>query len=408
MRKLYLFIVLSATVFLSSAQSPVFHWSLNGNGTDEQGALNATLNGPVATANKVGETDKALLFGNGDYLELPNSQPDLKFITSTGVFTIAMFVKLDATNKDQYFISNTGTYSFAGFFFARMVSNGRLRFDMVAGAYDTSYGLNYTINDTNWHHVAVVGNGTTIQFYVDGVTDNNARNISNGYIGNYNHTKPTIIGGAQGGGGISPKFEGSMDEVRVYDVALTAQQVLDLSNGIVPPPTPSTGEFWMSQNQADIYYDSGRVGIGTTTPGALLEVDGDVIVQGDIDSKKVKVSASPGSFPDYVFKDGYELLTINQLANYIKANGHLPNIPTASEVEANGQDLGHIQQKLLEKIEELTLYVIDSDKKNTHLKNTNAELLKALQRLNTKHNELDTQYESLLSRIKKLENKNYD
>ena len=60
----------------------------------------------------------------------------------------------------------------------------------------------------------------------------------------------------------------------------------------------------------------------------------------------------------------------------IQANGHLPKVPTAQEVEANGQDLGLIQQKLLEKIEELTLYTIEQDQ-NLVQKQADIELLKA-------------------------------
>ena len=82
-------------------------------------------------------------------------------------------------------------------------------------------------------------------------------------------------------------------------------------------------------------------------------------VEGNIESQKVKVTATSGSFPDYVFDSDYQLMPLAEVQAYIQANGHLPNVPTAQEVESNGQDLGLIQQKLLEKIEELTLYVIE-------------------------------------------------
>ncbi|MFY0592019.1 pyocin knob domain-containing protein [Roseivirga sp.] len=85
-------------------------------------------------------------------------------------------------------------------------------------------------------------------------------------------------------------------------------------------------------------------------------------VNNDIESKKVKVTATPGSFPDYVFKSDYQLRSLSELEKYIQTNGHLPNIPKAADVEANGQDLGEIQQKLLEKIEELVLYTIGQQK----------------------------------------------
>ena len=88
----------------------------------------------------------------------------------------------------------------------------------------------------------------------------------------------------------------------------------------------------------------GNVGVGTSSPSEKLEVIGNALVSGDIESQKVKVTATPGSFPDYVFKKDYKLMTLDQLSAYINQNGHLPNIPTAKEVESNGQDLGLIQK----------------------------------------------------------------
>jgi hypothetical protein len=127
--------------------------------------------------------------------------------------------------------------------------------------------------------------------------------------------------------------------------------------------------------------NNGFVGIGTTSPSEKLEVNGNALIQGDLESKKVKVSAAPGSFPDYVFANEYQLKSLSELEAFIKENGHLPNVPTAKEVEANGQDLGLIQQKLLEKIEELTLYIIELEK-NINIKNDRiSELEKDVDRI---------------------------
>ncbi|PWL28947.1 hypothetical protein [uncultured Roseivirga sp.] len=95
---------------------------------------------------------------------------------------------------------------------------------------------------------------------------------------------------------------------------------------------------------------------------------GNLDVDGDIESKKVKVTASPGSVPDYVFSANYELKTLKEVEDFIRAKSHLPNIPSAKEIETNGQDVGELQLKLLEKIEELTLYVIELRKEIDHLK----------------------------------------
>lgn len=100
----------------------------------------------------------------------------------------------------------------------------------------------------------------------------------------------------------------------------------------------------------------GNVGIGTTAPDAKLTV------KGDIHAEEVKVDLSvPG--PDYVFKEDYNLRPLEEVQNYIKANWHLPNIPSAKEMEENGILLGEMNMKLLEKIEELTLYALQQEKK---------------------------------------------
>jgi hypothetical protein len=81
---------------------------------------------------------------------------------------------------------------------------------------------------------------------------------------------------------------------------------------------------------------------------------------------------------DFVFEDDYQLMSLNDLEQQIKANKHLPGIPSAKEVEENGVSLGEMQAKLLQKIEELTLYVIDQDKKLDVLKEENEQLKKRI------------------------------
>ncbi len=103
-------------------------------------------------------------------------------------------------------------------------------------------------------------------------------------------------------------------------------------------------------------------------------INGDTFVQGNIETKKVKVTVTPGTVPDYVFKHDYELRSLSELERFITKNSHLPNIPSAKEVETNGQDIGEMQLKLLEKIEELTLYVIEQNKEMAKLKQEVKEL----------------------------------
>ena len=106
----------------------------------------------------------------------------------------------------------------------------------------------------------------------------------------------------------------------------------------------------------------GDMGIGTTdTRGYKLAVAGNVIAE----SVLVRLQAS---WPDYVFEDDHQLKKLEEVESYIKEHKHLPGIPSACEVEEQGIDLGNMDAKLLEKIEELTLYVIELKKENEAMK----------------------------------------
>ena len=96
----------------------------------------------------------------------------------------------------------------------------------------------------------------------------------------------------------------------------------------------------------------GNVGIGTSAPDAKLAVNG------QIHATEVKVTATvPG--PDYVFEKDYALPSLESVKTYIDQNKHLPEVPSAKEMEANGINVGEMNMLLLKKVEELTLYVIE-------------------------------------------------
>jgi hypothetical protein len=104
------------------------------------------------------------------------------------------------------------------------------------------------------------------------------------------------------------------------------------------------------------YLIGGNVGIGTTNPDEKLTVNG------VIHAKEVKVDLS-GPLADFVFKSNYKLMSLPQVEQFVKANNHLPQMPSAEEVAKNGLSMGEMQNKLLQKVEELTLYAIQQNNK---------------------------------------------
>lgn len=105
---------------------------------------------------------------------------------------------------------------------------------------------------------------------------------------------------------------------------------------------------------------SGNVGIGTNSPSEKLSVNG------NISAKKIIVTQTGWS--DYVFDSSYQLKSLSELAEFIKRNKHLPDIPSAKEVEEKGINVGDSEAILLKKIEELTLYLMIQQKQIDELR----------------------------------------
>jgi hypothetical protein len=114
----------------------------------------------------------------------------------------------------------------------------------------------------------------------------------------------------------------------------------------------------------------GKVGIGTSNVDCGANCDDyRLFVTDGIKTEKVKVEvASTAGWADYVFEKGYNLQNLKEVEDYIKENKHLPNVPSAKEVVEDGVNLGEMDAILLRKIEELTLYIIDLEKKVEELK----------------------------------------
>jgi hypothetical protein len=85
--------------------------------------------------------------------------------------------------------------------------------------------------------------------------------------------------------------------------------------------------------------------------------------------KEVRVASGSPCWPDYVFSRNYKLPSLSEVEQFITENQHLPNVPSAAEVKENGIELGEMNAILLQKVEELTLYIIALQKQVDELKN---------------------------------------
>lgn len=176
-----------------------------------------------------------------------------------------------------------------------------------------------------------------------------------------------------------------------YNIAIGSNNVPDaqnasgniyIGNNLIPiNPQPSNelniGNWIVGNN--------GTIGIGqfiSPLPADGSTQDGNkykLFVKDGIRTEKVKVDVSSANgWADYVFKKDYKLNSLESVEKHIEEKGHLPNIPSAKEVKENGINLGEMDAKLLEKIEELTLYVIQLNKDVEQLKEENKEFKKTI------------------------------
>lgn len=131
-----------------------------------------------------------------------------------------------------------------------------------------------------------------------------------------------------------------------------------------------------SLQPANGLYVSGNVGIGTTNIATGYKVS----VNGKVMCEELRVELS-GSWPDYVFANNYDLISLSEVENYINQNKHLPGVPSAKEVKKGGIAMGEMTTVLMEKIEELTLYLIEANKNQIKANKRIEQLEKEIQKL---------------------------
>lgn len=195
--------------------------------------------------------------------------------------------------------------------------------------------------------------GTTVRHLITEDASGNLL-INAGYAGGSD--KVVINGNTTTTGGIDmtqgdPGSNGWYNQIQFHNGTGTTKQVLaNLGNDLILNLNPYGAG-------SGVLKVSGKVQIGdVSTPGSYK-----LYVQDGILAERFKcaLKSDNTNWSDYVFDKNYKLMSLNKLEEYVKKHHHLPNIPSAEEVYRDGIDLGDMDAKLLEKIEELTLYIID-------------------------------------------------
>jgi hypothetical protein len=153
------------------------------------------------------------------------------------------------------------------------------------------------------------------------------------------------------------------------------------ANGVASWQNAASGSPWTTTGTT-IYYGTGKVLIGNPNLSGFKGTPGSyqLYVQGGILTEKIKAAvATTNDWSDYVFAENYNLKSLKEVEQFIKRNNHLPNVPSAQDVVNEGIDMVKMDAKLLEKIEELTLYLIELDKRNAEQEKQIKELRSKLE-----------------------------
>ena len=274
---------------------------------------------------------------------------DSVFVTTTGdvgIGTSTPAVRLDvqanASSAATARLRNSSVYGFPGIEYVDESSVVSLFFGLD-NANNTS-----RLHSLNNHPIVILTNGTE-----------RARVTSAGDVG---------IGTASPGRALHVKGRSSGDGVIVERGGLAQDTEIQFTNeinytvwtmhfdGSSPEdlfiyPTHNSKDLVLQANETGTAF--GNVGIGTSNPTSRLHVNGDIrITGGSFIDDNVTLA------PDYVFEPDYELMPLDELAAFVRTEKHLPNVPKAAEIRASGLNLSQFQMRLLEKIEELTLYTL--------------------------------------------------
>lgn len=187
-------------------------------------------------------------------------------------------------------------------------------------------------------------------------------------LGQYNGVKQLVYGGAGNSGyfwGFGVNLGHSANEASIFIGGATGS-CCGAENFSVISADQSAWPYSTYTNRLTVNSRTGNVGIGTLN---INDGNYKLFVETGIRTRKIVVDQL--GWPDYVFRPGYNRLSLDSVESYIRAHQHLPDLTPADSVEKNGLNLGDTQAELTKKVEELTLYILDLKKEIDLLKQEN-------------------------------------
>jgi len=226
------------------------------------------------------------------------------------------------------------------------------------------------------------------QIYTPGGTITGSTTTNNVGIGTFDATRKLTVKGDIYGHMIFSFQDDARFNVTPSTIPnLTIPSVSMPQYGLAAPNTDLAADLWLSGFNGIRMFTSGsaipkfylnangKLGIGTQNLECTNCTGYKLFVKDGIKTEKIKVEiAASNGWADYVFEEDYPLMPLNELDQFIKTNGHLPEVPTTEEAIANGIELKEMNILLLKKIEELTLYTIEQQKRIENYEKTTKEM----------------------------------
>ncbi len=332
--------------------------------------------------NNTNAGDRLTIMGNGN-IGINNTNPSGRLhITSNSTLTIPQLKMTEIGNDYTRVKFDNSAHPDAYWDLAAhsdtITNNARLNF--------------YFKNNTNaGDRLTIMGNGNiginhtnpTGKLHIRSNSTQNLLNIESNYIGNFQITGVDCSVNPSDGYGVGANFNGGHRGLRGL---ADGKGSGGTSIGVVGSGWGSNnagtrigihGAAWGGNVNWAGYFKDGNVYVTNELrigSGAINGATGyKVAVDGKVIAEELRINLS-SAWPDYVFDQSYDLMSIEELSESIEHNHHLPGIPTAKSIQQDGLIVGDMQKKMMEKIEELTLYIIQLNDELTSVQNELQEL----------------------------------